>query len=140
MGGLGGFGTAAGELDGEELLVEVLVGRLALMGIGALAGSASEGVRPSHARARVDPKAVPQGEFRTVREGRFAGTEPLQTDLLGRELWTVADLLADRISAQGRSLGRMQVGSGATTGRRLASPLTARAAAGWPTTAMGVGN
>ncbi|GAA4982835.1 NmrA family NAD(P)-binding protein [Actinopolymorpha pittospori] len=36
--------------------------------------------------------------FQAARQGRFAGTDPLLTQLLGREPHTVADLLTDRIT------------------------------------------
>ena len=39
------------------------------------------------------------GIFQAAREGRFAGTDPLLGDLLGREPRTVRDLLADRVAA-----------------------------------------
>ncbi|HEY1669789.1 MAG TPA: hypothetical protein VGG54_29170 [Trebonia sp.] len=39
------------------------------------------------------------GFFLAAREGRFAGTDPLLGDLLGRKPRTVRDLLADRAAA-----------------------------------------
>ena len=39
------------------------------------------------------------GFFQAAREGRFAGTDPLLRDLLGRKPRTVRDLLADRVAA-----------------------------------------
>ena len=36
------------------------------------------------------------GFFQAAREGRFAGTDPLLGDLLGRQPRTVRDLLAER--------------------------------------------
>lgn len=38
------------------------------------------------------------GTFQAAREGRFAGTDPLLTELLGREPRSVADLLANRVA------------------------------------------
>jgi hypothetical protein len=37
--------------------------------------------------------------FQAAREGRFAGTDPLLGDLLGRPPRTVRDLLAERVAA-----------------------------------------
>jgi NAD(P)H dehydrogenase (quinone) len=36
--------------------------------------------------------------FRAAREGRFAGVDPLLTELLGREPRSIADQLADSIT------------------------------------------
>ena len=39
------------------------------------------------------------GFYRAARDGRFAGTDPLLAELLGREPRTVRDLLAERVAA-----------------------------------------
>jgi NAD(P)H dehydrogenase (quinone) len=39
------------------------------------------------------------GFFQAAREGRFASTDPLLRDLLGRKPRTVRDLLAERVAA-----------------------------------------
>jgi uncharacterized protein YbjT (DUF2867 family) len=39
------------------------------------------------------------GFYQAAREGRFAGTDPLLADLLGRQPRTVRDLLAERVAA-----------------------------------------
>jgi NAD(P)H dehydrogenase (quinone) len=39
------------------------------------------------------------GFYQAARDGRFAGTDPLLAELLGREPRTVRDLLAERVAA-----------------------------------------
>lgn len=41
--------------------------------------------------------------FQAARQGRFAGVDPLLTELLGRAPRSVTDLLTDRITGQGHS-------------------------------------